>query len=297
MEDQSLPRLQVNGTTLHAESYGNPQNPLVLVLHGGPGKDYRGLLPLRALADDGYYVVFFDNRGAGLSERHDASAYTWSSVLEDLKQVVDHYTQGASHPMVFIGQSWGAMYATWFINEYGDYGGRIRGAVLTEPGAFTKAQLAGYMKRLTATSFFDGAANDDVWIGQFMSGEDQARADYMLMISGLNDWPAVHCDKNNTEPKWRSGAVAAKAIQDLAKDDFDWTTNLKSFAPTVLFLRSELNEANRLPDEQEMASAYASSEIVTIAAVGHCLIWEKSAEYLQQVRAYFQSIDFAGGQP
>ena len=27
-------------------------------------------------------------------------------------------------PFVFIGQSWGAMYATWFINEYGDYGGR-----------------------------------------------------------------------------------------------------------------------------------------------------------------------------
>ena len=174
-------------------------------------------------------------------------------------QIVDHYAPDASHPVVFIGMSWGAMYATWFIDHYGSYGGRIRGAVLSEPGAVTKAQLDAYMKRLTSVNFLDARLNDLTWIGQFMSGGDHARADYMFTIEGLTNWPAVHCDDaNNPEPRWRSGAVAAKAIQDLATDGFDWTTNLKSFTPKVLFLRSELNEANRLQDQQALAAAQSA---------------------------------------
>ena len=75
-EDPALPRIEVAGTLLHAEAFGDPTAPTVMVLHGGPGGDYRSLLPLRALADDGYRVVFWDQRGAGLSQRHDASTYT-----------------------------------------------------------------------------------------------------------------------------------------------------------------------------------------------------------------------------
>jgi pimeloyl-ACP methyl ester carboxylesterase len=220
-------------------------------------------------------------------------------VLQDLRQVVDHYTQDASHPLVIIGHSWGAMYATWFINEHGTYGSRLRGAVLSEPGAFTKAQLDAYMKRLTAgISLFDGQVNDMAWIGQFMSPTDHARADYMMMIQGLGGgWPSAHCDPGNPEPMWRFGAVASRAMSGMADRGFDWTTNLKSFAPLVLFLRGDLNEAARLQDQQVLAAAYANAEIVTMSNVGHCMIWERPTEYLQHVRSYFQAIGFAGGQP
>lgn len=36
-EDRSLPALDVNGTRLHLESFGDPTKPLVVFLHGGPG--------------------------------------------------------------------------------------------------------------------------------------------------------------------------------------------------------------------------------------------------------------------
>ena len=190
------------------------------------------------------------------------------------------------------------MYATWFINTYGTYGGRIRGAVLSEPGGLTKGQLDAYMKRLNGSvSFLDRAINDMTWVGQFVSPTTHARADYLMMVQGIADWPAVHCDASVPEPHWRFGAVAAKAMEELARGGFDWTTNLGSFAPRVLFLRGDLNEANRLQDQQEMAAAYANADLVTIPNVGHCLIWERPAEYLQHVRAYFQAIGFTGGQP
>ena len=83
-EDPSLPAISVNGTRLHAETFGNPDDPMVVVLHGGPGADYRSMLNVRALADDGYFVVFYDQRGSGLSQRQDKSGYSIQLMLDDL---------------------------------------------------------------------------------------------------------------------------------------------------------------------------------------------------------------------
>ena len=126
-EDPSLPAIDLAGTRFHSEAFGAPDAPVILVMHGGPGSDYRGLLPLKALASDGFKVVFWDQRGAGLSARHDADTIDLDVYLEDLRLVIEHYAP--AQPVTFIAQSWGAMYATWVINEYGDYGGRVKGAV------------------------------------------------------------------------------------------------------------------------------------------------------------------------
>jgi len=77
-------------------------------------------------------VVFWDNRGAGLSRRHSPSSFAPDDYLEDLRQVIERFSASSRQPIVVIGHSWGAMYATWFINEYGDYGGRVVGAVLSD---------------------------------------------------------------------------------------------------------------------------------------------------------------------
>lgn len=57
-EDPSLPSITVNSTMLHAEAFGNPEDPMIVVIHGGLGGDYRSLLCCRDLVDEGYYVVF-----------------------------------------------------------------------------------------------------------------------------------------------------------------------------------------------------------------------------------------------
>jgi len=84
VEDSTLPRIEVAGALMHAEAFGLTAAPTVIVLHGGPGSDYRNLLDLRALADDGYRVQFWDQRGCGLSQRFDADHYTTPGYLEDL---------------------------------------------------------------------------------------------------------------------------------------------------------------------------------------------------------------------
>ena len=151
-EDASLPRLQVNGTTLHAESFGNPAHPVVLVLHGGPGGDYRALLPLQALAADGYRVVFWDQRGTGLSQRHDPGDFTWTALLEDLRQVIDSSAPGATQPLVFIGHSWGAMYATIGTSSTWAWAWRTRWSTRSGTATFRRSWDAPSSSGVSSTS-------------------------------------------------------------------------------------------------------------------------------------------------
>jgi proline iminopeptidase len=291
-EDPSLPAIEINGTRLHSEAFGDPDGPVIIVLHGGPGSDYRGLLPLKALADDGYHVAFWDQRGTGLSERLAPETIDLDVYMEDLRQVIEYYAP--DRPFVFIGQSWGAMYATAFINDHGNYGGRVAGAILTEPGAFTDKQLDGFMKRLQGSLSITGEQfNDALWAGEFLTPTDHERADYQGGLFAIRGAPSEHRDPHNLEPMWRVGAAVSKRLLSLAKQGFDWTTHLSEYPNKVLFLRGDLNTAANLESQQEMAAAYPNAAIETIENVGHKMIWERTDEYLAHTRAYLREIGFA----
>jgi proline iminopeptidase len=82
-QDPDLPRLSIAGVTYHGQTFGNPDDPVVITVHGGPGGDYLSILSLQALSDR-YFVVFYDQRGSGLSPRIDPEEITFASTLADL---------------------------------------------------------------------------------------------------------------------------------------------------------------------------------------------------------------------
>src|SRR5687768_11171503 len=92
-EDPTLPAIDMNGSRFHLETFGNPANPVIVFLHGGPGGDYRGLLRLTGLADQ-YFLVFWDQRSSGLSQRHSGGELTIASYVNDLNTLVDRYAPG-----------------------------------------------------------------------------------------------------------------------------------------------------------------------------------------------------------
>jgi proline iminopeptidase len=292
-EDPSLPAIDLAGTRFHAEAYGDPGAPVLLVLHGGPGGDYRNLLPLKDLAGDGYRVVFWDQRGAGLSKRQDPGTIDTGVYIEDLRQIIEYYAP--TQPIVFIGHSWGAMYATAFINQYGDLGGRIRGAILSEPGAFTDRQLRDFLKRYQAAISLVGERfNDALWSEQFVSAADHERADFQAMQFRMLGVPSEHDDPAKPSPRWRFGAFVSSRLLHVGQTEgFDWTTHLSAFQHEVLFLRGDKNEAATLEQQQELAASYPDATIETIPNVGHEMIWERSAEYLAHTRAYLARIGVA----
>lgn len=120
-EDSSLPAIEMNGSRFHIQTFGDPASPVIIFLHGGPGGDHRSLLRMGerhdgySLADE-YFLVYWDQRGAGLSARHDKDVLILDVYMEDLKSLVDRYAPGRA--VFLIGKSWGGMFATQFINEY-----------------------------------------------------------------------------------------------------------------------------------------------------------------------------------
>ena len=113
--DPSIPSIEIQGTTLHAETFGSNSAEVVIVLHDGPGKDFRSLLPLKRLANN-YFIVFYDQRGSGLSNREDEKSLNMDQMIEDLHAVIAHYSDSGS--VNLIGHSWGGMLASAYVAKY-----------------------------------------------------------------------------------------------------------------------------------------------------------------------------------
>jgi proline iminopeptidase len=282
-EDPSLPHLAVRDTNLHLETFGTRGHPVVIALHGGPGNDYRYMLPLAQLAADGFFVVFWDQRGAGLSRRHDCDAITGDAYMKDLEAIVDLFARSPSDRVSFVGKSWGAMYATWYTNEHPD---RVASLVLAEPGGFTRPEVDAFYKRLYQVSLVSETVNEAAFFARTLTPDDHARADFRVAIqSAIADKPL---GITPPEPFWRHGAVAGQCLQQSA-GDFDWTTNLSRYTKDVLFLHGELNTVHTLDHMQSLAAHYPHAHVVTIPGVGHDMFSHAPEQSLALVRSQLEA--------
>lgn len=290
-EDPSLPSIAVNGTQLHAESFGNPNDPLLLVLHGGPGGDYRGMLKCSTFVADGYHVVFYDQRGSGLSKRENKNYYMSrgpSLFVEDLDAVIRHYRQ-SGQKVYLMGLSWGAMLATAYVNEHPS---EISGLVLMEPGGFTWPDTEAYLKRWRTLALFEEITNDYVYVDQFITGEDHKRLDYKAAIQGAAEYAKGNkLGFPGPSPFWRHGAVCAAATAEYARDhSFDFTTNLQRYTAPVLFAYSELNQAYGRSHAELVSSPYPHVQLVEIRGTGHDIPYFGWDNFYPVVKAYLNTV-------
>ena len=269
-QDPSIPSLLVNGTLLHIETFGDPADPIIVMIHGGPGGDYRSLLEAKAFANDGFFVVFYDQRGTGLSERVDADQFDDVQIMiDDLDALITHYRQKDGQKVFLVGHSWGAMLATGYINQHQ---GKINGAVLGEPGGFTWPQVEDYLSRSNHIDLFSEALNDAIFPEQIFLGRDEHEIqDYKAsFFFTFENAPGNTIGNAGPYPFWRSGAVSFEAMVETGEEKgLDFTTHLKDYTTNVLFLYSELNTAYGLEWAQTVGSAYAHVEYHEIPDSGH----------------------------
>ena len=272
-QDLSLPRIAVNGTLLHSEAFGSPDSALLIVIHGGPGSDYRSLLNCKEFADQGYRVVFYDQRGSGLSKRHSKDSYTIDLMVDDLSAVIDYYKTRPDQKVFLLGHSWGAMLATDFINTYPN---QIDGAILCEPGGFTYTQMKEYIKRSRHYGPFSETLNDAVYLDQFFTGKEDGHEvlDYKFGLWASSDGAKDNPIGNEGPvPFWRGGAVVNDALFTIADaQGFDFTTNLGQFDTQVLFAYSENNTAYGEQHARNVSSAYQNVQFFLVDDAGHDML-------------------------
>ena len=299
-EDPTLPAIEMNGSRFHFQTVGDSANPVIVFLHGGPGGDYRGLLPMAAreagysLADE-YYLVFWDQRGAGLSRRHNKDVLKLDLYDADLDSLINRYSPG--HPVYLVGTSWGGMYATSYINRHPD---RVAGAVLIEPGPLDGATYEKVKDDLYELDLTAEWLNDVVWSNQFFSPDDHIRLDYQRLLGLRESQPRFHQRKKNPEPVWRLGAAVNRYLQEDGQNDagvavYDFTTSLSRYTTPVLFIAGSRSEVLGEAFQREQMTNYPSASLAVVPDAGHDVHWTHTPEVLALVRGYLDQVK--GAQP
>lgn len=272
-QDSSLPSIEVNGAKLHAETYGNPNDPIIFILHGGPASDYRYLLNCRALAANGYFVVFYDQRGTGLSQRFPSSYYTGiETSFDDLTAIITHYRKLPAQRIFLLGHSWGAMLAAAYINKYPD---AVNGAVLGEPGGLKWKDVDDYVKRSRKMNITGEALNNATYLDQFLTGNEDEHAilDYKYKLLASTGDENDNVGNEGVLPFWRPGFVLQDVYFDVIKrENSDWTNHLKLFTTKVLFIYSERNQSYGLAHAQKVSSAFPNVQLFETKGAGHDML-------------------------
>ncbi len=288
-DDPSLPSETVAGVQLHMRIAEGPQRArTVIVLHGGPGGDFRSLKALDALSDR-YQVVFYDQRGAGLSERVSADLLTLDGHLAELEAVID-LTSPDQAP-ILIGHSWGAMLAAAFLGQNPD---AIESAVLIEPGYLDAAGKAAWdaeSARFMSGPRYVWQAVTSGFRAAHVTPSDAAAADDFLighMVGVFTNHPdnPYHCLGGYTAPNWRFGALSSSTWRDAPATDVDRLgSHVVEFQGPVLLMAGACNDWLG-PRQRQHLSRFANAALVTIPNAGHDVLWDNPEAALGVIRSF-----------
>lgn len=294
-DDPDLPALTLAGTRLHVREVGPADAPVIVVLHGGPGDDARYMLRLaerhngRALTDD-HRLIFWDQRGSGLSRRHPADELSIALMLDDLRQLVEHYAPGPEK-VILLGHSWGGQYATAFLDRHPD---KVAGAILLEPGELT-AELDRKHEDAVVLGLDAEWINDWMWGRQALTLDDHAEMDYYLAVGSRGAQPSR--TNEETSPWWRFGALVKKVIylDEIGDRGYDFATDLSDVTIPVLVIAGEGQDLSADLQREQLA-LFPDARLAVVPGAGHTdIVWARVDESLVHIFAYLDALDTDGG--
>ncbi|OBY75615.1 alpha/beta fold hydrolase [Acinetobacter gyllenbergii] len=107
--------LQRDGLSLHANLYGHPDHPLVVLLHGFPDTPHCWDKVYPVLVDAGYQVLVPWLRGYTLDSVSSNAHYGLASATADLKAWLEMHGAQKFH---LVGHDWGAAIAMSYASQY-----------------------------------------------------------------------------------------------------------------------------------------------------------------------------------
>jgi proline iminopeptidase len=293
IDDPALPSETIAGVQLHMRVYEGPADaPVIIVLHGGPGGDFRSLTGLADFSDE-FTVVFYDQRGAGLSERVPAEMLTLDGYLTELTAIVEAVSPNA--PPILIGHSWGAMLATAYLGENPE---GAHAAVLIEPGYLGTAGRAAWeaesQRYLSGVTYWREALLTG-FRAQHVEGPDEdAQDDFLIghMVGVFTNHPdnPYHCGEGYTAPSQRFGALASNTWGVASMADFQrLTSQAKAFVGPVLLMAGACNSWTGAALQEQHLGVFGNADLSVIAAAGHDVIWDNPTEALSTIRAFLNA--------
>lgn len=287
--DSSLPTIDLNSYRFHSETSGDPTSEPLLILHGGPGADYRYLLSLKPLSRD-FYLIYFDQRGTGLSPRVPSSELNIQQYLKDIDAFVSTYGKGK--PVHIIGHSWGAMLAAAYAGEFPE---KVKGLILAEPGFLKIGQMAEKTEGPSASVLVKAGWAYMQSMHLSNRNDPDAQMDYVFssMMEGVHS-EMYHLKK--PLPAWRGGYIVFQQMVLKTMGDreirktLDFARGTERFPNRVLFLSGENSSLSGSSLQRNNMKFFPDAQLVIIKGAGHFMFSEEPDECIRAIRSYLNSL-------
>ncbi len=291
-QDPALPSqiLQVAGVSrkVHVRVYGSPASPPLFLLHGSysDSRSHRNLC--EGLADR-YFVVSWDQRGCGLSERITEAEFTFDAAVEEIDAMQRIYAPGGTFTV--IGHSWGGGLAALYTSRRPE---KVRQLVLMEPMPLTGADMQQLFKTIVEFSYFNESWSQLARQSQALGPRDHEQIDYRAMMILRSTMTAgYHCDGINPPawPVWRVGGfleyVRNKRLGNpVSGFKYDFTPGLERYANPVLILGGSCSSLGYEVQKKYTIPYFPNAQAVEIREAGHRINVEQYEAVMAELRRF-----------
>jgi proline iminopeptidase len=290
-QDPGLPQrtITVAGKqrAIHTETFGDPANPALFMLHDRL-VDYRAFeQPFQALSDR-YFVVMWDQRGNGLSQRIGDGELTPASIVEEIDAMKAIHSPNA--PITLIGHGFGASYAALYMSQRPASVGQ---AVLMEPMGLNGSIYSN-------ANVFDQAwmsleVSHMLWESEAISSTDHETLDYRAISlaadGGLLD-PGCAPQTPPPFPIWRPGGYAEILRNEMFTGEgdfaynFDFAAGLNTFPAQVRILVGDCTPLDFNYQNTNNRPLIQHADIVVIRGAGHRMFVDQPDATIAAVKEY-----------
>ena len=264
-----------NGIDLWTETFGNQQDPAILLIAGAMGSA-RGWTDefCSYLANQGFFVIRFDHRDTGLSSSIDYSKnpYMLDDMVDDIIAILDAYNIKKAH---LVGHSVGGTLAQLCAIKYPDRcssltvisGKAVEEPALTEQDKETLAKTWEILFANKPTLDFDKSIDGFLKSYKYLSGtvpfnEDMARADVKDMY-----------ERSKHMYKTKDGQIKAFEVPHnhvRAQKEVGITKNdLKKITMPTLIIHGQEDYLVLPVHAKITAQAILGSKLIMIPGMGH----------------------------
>jgi len=293
-QDPNLPSVSVNVAgrqrLIHVRTFGNANNPVLFVLHGS-FTDTRAYRNICESLSDKYYVVIWDQRGCGLSERITEDEFTLETAVDEINAMKNIYSPTSK--VTIIGQSWGGGLATLYTSKNPE---KVEQLLLIEPMPLTGDDMQKLFKTIVEFRYDNGSWNNLARHGQAISPLDHEQIDYRaMMILRSTMTSGYHCDGKNP-PEWpvhRVGGfleyVRNKRLGNpMLGFTYNFVDGIQNYTDTVRILGGSCSSLGYAMQKQYSIPHFPNAEVVEIKNAGHRMNMEKFDEVMQAIKSFLK---------
>lgn len=286
-DDPRLPALELTiagaRRTLHLESIGRADAPVLLVYHGAAGSDYKAMLPLEALSDR-YQVVMWDGLGSGLSERIAQDEFSVELAAEELHAVKQHFSPEAK--VSYVGYSSGGPYGAMWLGRYPE---DLDQLVLIESDALDSATRDEVALDIPLGSSW---VHEALWQNEFLTPSAHAEVDYKLFVAAQPALAALSCDPDHPSryPMWRMGALGYLASNELLAGR-DFQDDVSALGLEALLIATRCGPLNADFQREHLAPLFVDAQVVELGnQADHLNLFQQATdEILSALRGFLRA--------